>query len=88
MARVRHPLDDGERFQAADGAGSFDQSRGRHHFHFAREMRTADFQKTVGLIVRRLQKLVDQLQIHDGASPERGLTYESCAVARVRVAFG
>ena len=88
MAGVGHALDDGERFQAADGSGSFDQSRRRHHFHFTREMRPPDLQKTVGLIVRRLQKRVDQLQIHDGASPERGLPYESCAAARVRVAFG
>lgn len=64
MARVGYALNDGESLQAVDGTGSFDQPGGGHHFHLARQVSAADFQKTVRLIVRSLQKPVDPLQIH------------------------
>ena len=64
MTRIGHPIDHGKRFEAAHRPRRFHQSRGRHQFDLAGELRPTDFEKAVRLIVGCFEKFMNQIQIH------------------------
>ena len=74
VAGIRHLFDHRKSFQTVHRRGGLDQSGGSHHFHFAREVRPVNFQKSVRLVVRLLQELVDEMQIHKREPANRKLT--------------
>ena len=60
MARVGDALDDRECFDAVDRPGGLNEPGRGHHFYLARQVSAANFEQTIRLIVRSVQKVMDQ----------------------------
>ena len=64
MAGVGQLFNHRKGFQTVHGGRCLDQARCRHQFYFARQFRSADFEKSIRLIVRSIKELMDHIQIH------------------------
>jgi len=62
---IGHTFDDRVSLEAMNGRRSLNQARRGHKLDFPRQTAAVHFEKTVGLIVRRAQNLMDEIQIHN-----------------------